>query len=152
MTPNGNRSDGSPIEILLVEDNPGDVRLTQEALKEGKIRNHLSVVDDGAKALDYLYRRGPYAAALRPDLILLDLNLPKKDGREVLAEIKGDAALRSVPVVVLTTSQADEDVVKAYDLHVNCYISKPIELAQFLTVVKAVEDFWLTIVKLPKRT
>lgn len=151
MYPNGNHADGSPIEILLVEDNPGDVRLTQEALKEGKVRNHLSVVDDGAKAIDYLFRRDAYAQAPRPDLILLDLNLPKKDGREVLAEIKGDASLRSIPVVVLTTSQADEDVVRAYDLHVNCYITKPIDLYQFLNVVKAIEDFWLTIVKMPKR-
>ena len=151
MYPNGNSPDGAPIEILLVEDNPGDVRLTQEALKEGKVRNHLSVVDDGAKAIEFLYNRGPYAQAPRPDLILLDLNLPKKDGREVLAEIKADPALRSIPVVVLTTSQADEDVVRAYDLHVNCYITKPIDLLQFLKVVQAMEDFWLTIVRLPKR-
>ena len=152
MYPNGNSPDGTPIEILLVEDNPGDVRLTQEALKEGKVCNRLSVVDDGAKAIEFLYnRRGPYAQAPRPDLILLDLNLPRKDGREVLAEIKRDPSLRSIPVVVLTTSQADEDVVKAYDLHVNCYITKPIDLSQFLNVVKAIEDFWLTIVKLPKR-
>jgi CheY-like chemotaxis protein len=151
MYPNDNRPDGSPIEILLVEDNPGDVRLTQEALKEGKVRNHLSVADDGAKALDFLFRRGPYTAAPRPDLILLDLNLPKLDGREVLRAIKADASLRGIPVVVLTTSQADEDIVKAYDLHVNCYITKPLDLSRFLEVVKAIEDFWLTIVKLPKR-
>lgn len=151
MFPNGQTPDARAIEILLVEDNPGDVRLTQEALKEGKIHNHLNVASDGAKALDFLFRRGPYTDAPRPDLILLDLNLPKKDGREVLAEIKSEASLRSIPVVVLTTSQADEDVVKAYDLHVNCYITKPIDLAQFLNVVKAIEDFWLTIVKLPKR-
>jgi CheY-like chemotaxis protein len=148
--PNGRSSESSPIEILLVEDNPGDVRLTQEALKEGKVRNRLSVVEDGAKAIEFLYRRGAYAQAPRPDLILLDLNLPKKDGRQVLAEIKGDASLRSIPVVVLTTSQADEDVIRAYDLQVNCYITKPIELMQFLKVVKAIEDFWLTIVKMPK--
>ena len=146
-----NLAGGSPIEILLVEDNPGDVRLTQEALKEGKVRNHLCVVDDGAKAVDYLFRRGPYAGAPRPDLILLDLNLPRMDGREVLRLIKAEASLRSIPIVVLTTSQADEDVVKAYDLHVNCYITKPIDLSQFLNVVKAIEDFWLTIVKLPAR-
>jgi CheY-like chemotaxis protein len=151
MSQNDTRGVGSPIEILLVEDNPGDVRLTQEALKEGKVRNHLSVVDDGAKAVDFLFRRPPYAGAPRPDLILLDLNLPKMDGREVLRQIKADASLRAIPVVVLTTSQADEDVVKAYDLHVNCYITKPIDLSQFLNVVKAIEDFWLTIVKLPLR-
>jgi two-component system, chemotaxis family, response regulator Rcp1 len=142
---------GNPIEILLVEDNPGDVRLTQEALKEGKVRNHLSHVDDGAKAVDFLFRRPPYQAAPRPDLILLDLNLPRVDGREVLRRIKAEVSLRSIPIVVLTTSQADEDVFKAYDLHVNCYITKPIDLSQFLTVVKAIEDFWLTIVKLPAR-
>jgi CheY-like chemotaxis protein len=146
-----NLAGGSPIEILLVEDNPGDVRLTQEALKEGKVRNHLSLVDDGAKAVDFLFRRPPYEGAPRPDLILLDLNLPKMDGREVLRRIKAEPALRSIPIVVLTTSQADEDVVKAYDLHVNCYITKPIDLSQFLNVVKAIEDFWLTIVKLPAR-
>ena len=151
MYTNGTRRDGSPIEILLVEDNPGDVRLTREALKEGKVRNHLSVAEDGAKAIEFLFRRGSYADAPRPDLILLDLNLPKKDGRQVLAEIKADASLRSIPVVVLTTSQADEDVVNAYDLHVNCYITKPIDLSQFLNVVKAIEDFWLTIVKLPQQ-
>jgi CheY-like chemotaxis protein len=151
MSANGNRPDGSPIEILLVEDNPGDVRLTQEALKEAKVCNHLSVADDGAKALDFLFKRGAYTKAPRPDLILLDLNLPKKDGREVLREIKSDASLRVIPVVVLTTSQAEEDVLKTYDLHVNCYITKPIDLTQFLNVVKAIEDFWLTIVKLPKR-
>ena len=151
MSQNDTIGAGSPIEILLVEDNPGDVRLTQEALKEGKVRNHLSVVDDGAKAVDFLFRRGPYAGAPRPDLILLDLNLPKMDGREVLRQIKAEPALRSIPIVVLTTSQADEDVVKAYDLHVNCYITKPIDLPQFLNVVKAIEDFWLTIVKLPAR-
>jgi len=151
MSQNDTLGAGSPIEILLVEDNPGDVRLTQEALKEGKVRNHLSLVDDGAKAIDFLFRRGPYAGATRPDLILLDLNLPKMDGREVLRQIKAEPALRSIPIVVLTTSQADEDVVKAYDLHVNCYITKPIDLPQFLNVVKAIEDFWLTIVKLPAR-
>jgi CheY-like chemotaxis protein len=150
--PNGRTSDSSPIEILLVEDNPGDVRLTQEALREGKLHNRLSVCDDGAKAIDFLHRRGPYAEAPRPDLILLDLNLPKKDGRQVLSEIKADESLRRIPVVVLTSSQADEDVIKAYDLQVNCYITKPIELTQFLSVVKAIEDFWLTIVKMPKRT
>jgi chemotaxis family two-component system response regulator Rcp1 len=150
MTLNGNSPNGSPIEILLIEDNPGDVRLTQEALKEGKVRNRLNVVDDGAKAIEFLHQRGPYAKAPRPDLILLDLNLPKKDGREVLADIKTDPSLLRIPVVVLTTSQAEEDVAKAYDLHVNCYITKPIDLTRLLNVVKAIEDFWLTIVKLPK--
>lgn len=151
MYPNGNSPDGAPIEILLVEDNPGDVRLTREALKEGKVRNNLSVVDDGAKAIEFLYNRGPYAKAPRPGLILLDLNLPRKDGRQVLAEIKADPSLRRIPVVVLTTSQADEDVVRAYDLHVNCYITKPIDLDQFLKVVQSIEDFWLTIVRLPRQ-
>jgi CheY-like chemotaxis protein len=147
----GVSSSGIPIEILLVEDNPGDIRLTKEALKEGRVHNNLNVCDDGAKAVDYLLRRSPFEQSPRPDLILLDLNLPKKDGREVLREIKSNPALQSIPVVVLTTSQAEEDVLRAYDLHVNCYITKPIDLVQFLNVVKAIEDFWLTIVKLPKR-
>ncbi len=140
----------TPIEILLVEDNPGDIRLTQEALKDGKVVNHLSVVEDGAEAIEFLCRRGSYKDAPRPDLILLDFNLPKKDGRQVLAEIKADPCLRRIPVVVMTTSRAEEDVLKAYDLHANCYITKPIDLDQFLNVVKAIEDFWLSIVKLPK--
>jgi CheY-like chemotaxis protein len=138
-----------PIEVLLVEDNPGDVRLTREALKEGKVRNNLNVAIDGVEALAYLRREGKYADAVRPDLVLLDLNLPRKDGREVLAEIKGDPALRSIPVVVLTSSQAEQDIVRAYDLHANCYITKPVDLDQFITVVKTIEDFWFTIVKLP---
>ncbi len=142
---------GTPIEILLVEDNPGDVRLTQEALKDGKVRNNMRVVKDGVEALKFLRREGKYAGMPRPDLILLDLNLPKKDGREVLAEIKGDEVLKRIPVVVLTTSRAEQDILKAYDLHANCYITKPVDLDQFITVVKSIEDFWLTIVKLPRR-
>jgi two-component system, chemotaxis family, response regulator Rcp1 len=138
-----------PIDILLVEDNPGDVRLTREALREGKVRNHLYVAADGVEALRFLRREGEHADAVRPDLILLDLNLPKKDGREVLEEIKGDPALRSIPVVVLTSSQAEQDICRAYDLHANCYVTKPVDLEQFITVVKSIEAFWFTIVKLP---
>ena len=140
-----------PIEILLVEDNPGDVDLTREALAEAKVSNRLHVMEDGAKALDFLHKKGDYAAAPRPDLILLDLNLPKKDGRQVLAEIKGVPELAQIPVVILTTSDADEDILRAYQLHANCYITKPVNFAQFLKVVKTIEDFWLTVVKLPKR-
>lgn len=139
------------VDILLVEDNPGDARLAEEAMKEAKVRNKLYVVKDGVEAMAFLRREGPYAAMPRPDLILLDLNLPRKDGREVLAEIKQDPSLRRIPVVVLTTSQADEDVVKSYDLRVNCYIAKPVDLEQFMKVIKAIDDFWLTIVKLPPR-
>ncbi len=135
--------------ILLVEDNPGDVRLTEEALKEGKIMNKLSVVNDGVEAMDYLRRRGRYADAARPDLILLDLNLPKKNGREVLAEIKSDESLRRIPVVILTVSRAEEDILKSYDLHANCYISKPIDFDQFIKVVRTIENFWFSIVLLP---
>jgi two-component system, chemotaxis family, response regulator Rcp1 len=138
-----------PVEILLVEDNPGDVRLTKEALKEGKVRNNLHVVDDGVKALAFLRRDDPYVDAVRPDLVLLDLNLPRKSGREVLEEIKKDPSLRHIPVVVLTSSEAEQDIVRAYDLHANCYISKPVDLDQFITVVKSIEDFWFSIVKLP---
>ncbi|MFQ6132216.1 MAG: response regulator [Armatimonadota bacterium] len=141
----------TPIEILLVEDNPGDVRLTQEGLKQGKICNHLSVVADGEEALAFLRREGEYADAARPDLILLDLNMPRKDGREVLAEVKADEALRHIPVVVLTTSDAEKDILRSYDLHANCYITKPVDLDQFLEVVKAIDDFWLSVVKLPPR-
>ena len=140
---------GKPIEILLVEDNPGDVRLTQEAFKENKMLNHLSVVWDGEEALAFLRQEGEYAAATRPDLILLDLNLPKKDGREVLAEIKADEHLKRIPVVVLTTSSAEQDILKSYDLHANCYITKPVDLEQFIIIVRSIEDFWLTIAKLP---
>jgi len=136
-------------KILLVEDNPGDIRLTREALKEGKILNDLSVVGDGAEALAFLRREGGYAQAAKPDLILLDLNLPKRDGREVLEEIKRDDDLKKIPVVVLTTSAAEQDILEAYDLHANCYITKPVDLGQFIKVVQLIEDFWLTIVKLP---
>jgi chemotaxis family two-component system response regulator Rcp1 len=145
-----NKGNDYPIEILLVEDNPGDVRLTMEALKEDKVHNSLHVVTDGVEAMAFLRKEEKYANAPRPDLILLDLNLPKKDGREVLAEIKADGDLRRIPVVILTTSQAEEDIVKTYDLYANCYITKPVDLDQFIRVVKYIEDFWLTIVKLPK--
>ena len=138
-----------PIDILLVEDNPGDVRLTQEAFHEGKLKTNIHVVTDGQAALDHLHRQGAYAQAIRPDLILLDLNLPKKDGREVLADIKTDESLKSIPVVILTTSKAEQDVLKVYNLHANCYITKPVDLDQFLSVVRAIEDFWLQVVKLP---
>ena len=137
--------EGRPIEILLVEDNPGDVRLTIEALRDSKVRNNLQVATDGVMALERLRQRD----APRPDLILLDLNLPKKDGREVLAEIKADPALKTIPVVILTTSRAEQDVLRSYELQANCYISKPVDLEQFITVVKSIEDFWLTIVTLP---
>lgn len=140
---------GKPIEILLVEDNPGDVRLTQEALRDGKMHNNLHVAWDGVEALEFLRRAGKYADAPRPDLILLDLNLPKKDGHEVLVEIKADGNLKRIPVVVLTTSKAEEDIFKAYDLHANCYISKPVDLDQFVRIVRSIEEFWFTIVKLP---
>jgi two-component system, chemotaxis family, response regulator Rcp1 len=140
---------GKPIKILLAEDNPGDVRLTQEALKEGKIRNELAVVGDGVEAISYLRREGNYAGVSRPDLILLDLNLPKKNGREVLAEIKADDVLKRIPVIILTSSKAEQDVVKTYESHANCYIVKPVELEEFIKVVSYINDFWLTIVMLP---
>ena len=140
---------GTPIEILLVEDSRGDVRLTQEAHKEAKVANNLSVVDDGEKALRFVRKEGEYAEAPRPDLILLDLNLPRKDGREVLEEIKSDPELRAIPVVILTTSRAEEDVLRAYNLYANCYITKPIDFGQFMEVVRTIEQFWLTVVKLP---
>ncbi len=139
-----------PIEILLVEDNPGDARLAAEALKENKVRNNLYHVKDGVEAMDFLHRRGEYASAPLPDLILLDLNLPRKDGREVLEEIKEDSLLRSIPVVVLTTSAAERDLVQTYGQHANAYVIKPIGLEQFIEVVRAVEDFWFTVVKLPQ--
>ena len=139
------------IEILLVEDNPGDVELTREALEDAKVANRLNVVDDGAEAVDFLFRRGKFSEAPRPDIILLDLNLPKKDGREVLSEVKADADLAQIPVVVLTTSQAEEDILRAYQLHANCYITKPVDFNQFLRIVATIEEFWLTIVKLPKK-
>ena len=139
-----------PVEILLVEDNPGDVRLTREALKEAKVINNLTVLKDGVEALAFLRQQGPYGGAVIPHLILLDLNLPKKDGREVLAEIKADEKLKRIPVVVLTTSQDEQDVFKSYNLHANCYVTKPVDLEQFMTVVKSIEDLWLGIVMLPK--
>lgn len=142
------RSIPKTVEILLVEDNPGDIRLTMEALREGKVHSNLSVVRDGAEALIFLHRRDKYVDAPRPDLILLDLNLPKQNGREVLADIKGDSDLKRIPVVVLTTSNAEQDILKAYDLHANCYINKPVDLEQFLTVIRSIEDFWLTLVTL----
>jgi chemotaxis family two-component system response regulator Rcp1 len=140
---------GRPIEILLVEDNPGDVRLTVEALRDSKVRNKLYVAKDGMEATAFLRREGKYADAPHPDLILLDLNLPKKDGPEVLAEIKEDPGLKHIPVVILTSSKAEEDIIKTYNLHANCYITKPIDLEQFMMVVNSIRDFWLTIVKLP---
>jgi len=142
-------SNGRPVEILLVEDNPGDVRLTKEALKEGELLNNLSVVGDGIEALAFLRREGNFADSARPDMILLDLNLPKKSGLEVLADVKADENLRRTPVVVLTTSQAEQDIVKSYNLYANCYISKPVDLGEFMNVVKSIEEFWLTVVKLP---
>ena len=139
------------VELLLVEDNPGDVRLTIEALKEGRVINHLTVAKDGEEAIAFLRRQGPYANAARPDLIMLDLNLPRKGGLEVLAEIKEDADLKLIPVVVLTTSQAEQDVLRTYQLHANCYIVKPVDLNQFMAVVQAIKSFWLAVVMLPPR-
>ena len=138
-----------PIEILMVEDNPGDARLAKEAFKETKIYNNLNIVGDGVEAMAFLNQEGKYTSAPRPDLILLDLNIPKKDGREVLEEIKTDEHLGRIPVVILTTSQAEEDILKTYNLHANCYINKPIDLGQFIRVVQSIETFWLTIVRLP---
>ena len=139
----------APVEILLVEDNPGDHRLTTEAMHEGKVYNNLHWAKDGVEALDFLKRRGKFANAPRPDIILLDLNLPKKDGREVLSEIKQDDDLRSIPVVILTTSQAEEDVLRSYDLHANCYVTKPVDLDKFIVVVQSIDRFWLNVVTLP---
>lgn len=145
-----NHCNSKPIDILLVEDNPGDVRLTQEVLKEAKVKNELHVVYDGVEAIAFLRREGKYKDASKPDLILLDLNLPKKTGHEVLAEIKADDNLKRIPVVVLTVSKDEEDILKSYNLYANCFINKPVDLNQFLNVVKAIEDFWLTIVRLPR--
>ena len=142
---------GIPIEILLVEDSPGDARLAREALRDSKVINNLSMVSDGVEAMAYLNRQGKYENSPRPDLVLLDLNLPKKDGREVLAEIKSEEGLKRIPVVILTTSKAEEDIVKSYNLHANCYITKPVDLEQFIKVIKSIEDFWMTIVKLPPK-
>lgn len=138
-----------PIEILVVEDSPGDARLVEEAFKEGKVYNRLHVVTDGVQAMQFLRREGAYDSVPRPDLILLDLNLPKKDGREVLAEIKADATLRRIPVVILTTSQAEEDILRTYDLHANSYITKPVDVDQFFRAIRLIEDYWLTVVALP---
>lgn len=140
-----------PVEILLVEDNPADVRLTKEALKEEKVCNNLSVVTDGVEAMAFLHRQGKYKKAVRPDLILLDLNLPKKDGREVLKEIKSEDSLKAIPVVILTVSKSEEDILKTYNLHANCFITKPVDLTQFMKVAKSIQEFWLTIVKLPPK-
>lgn len=141
----------NPIQILLVEDNPGDVRLCREALKESKICNTLHTVEDGVQALAFLRREAEYADKPVPDLILLDLNLPRKDGREVLAEIKGDKVLRRIPVVILTVSSSEEDILKTYNLHANCFITKPVDFGQFIIVVQKIEDFWFAIVKLPPK-
>ena len=145
------KTDIRPIEILLVEDSPSDAEFTIEALKEAKMRNHLSLVEDGVQAMEFLRRQGKYAKAPRPDLIMLDLNLPRKDGREVLAELKADNNLQTIPVVVLTTSRAEQDVLRAYQLHANCYITKPVDFQQFLNVVRSIESFWLFVVTLPPR-
>jgi CheY-like chemotaxis protein len=145
------RKIGKPLEILLVEDNPGDANLTREAFKEGKVTNNLHVVQDGVDALSFLRKEGKYAGAQRPDIVLLDLNLPKKDGREVLEEMKQDPDLKRIPVVILTTSKAEEDILKTYNLHANCYLTKPVELEQFCMVIKSIEEFWLTFVQLPPR-
>ena len=140
---------GDLIEILLVEDNPGDVRLVREVFKDAKVANSIHVAEDGVEAMAFLRNEGKFAGAVRPDLILLDLNLPKKDGREVLSEIKTDDALKRIPVIVLTTSSAEEDILKSYSEYANSYITKPIDLGQFIDVIRSIEDFWLTIVKLP---
>ena len=142
---------GTPTEILLVEDNAGDARLAQKALKDSKILNNVHVAEDGVEAMAFLQRQGKYAKRPRPDLVLLDLNLPKKDGRQVLSEIKSDEALKRMPVVILTASKAEEDILKSSDLHANCHITKPIDLEQSMKVVKSTEDFWLTVVRLPPK-
>jgi chemotaxis family two-component system response regulator Rcp1 len=140
-----------PIEILLVEDNPGDVLLTKEALQHSKCKLHLTWVKDGVEALNYLYRQNHYHNAVTPDLILLDLNLPKKDGREVLETIKRDRQLKLIPVIILTSSKAENDVYRSYNLHANCYLTKPVDLNCFINVIQAVEQFWLTVVNLPPK-
>ena len=144
-----NSDQGRPIEILLVEDSPSDTDLTVEALKDFKVRNHVNIVEDGVQAMQFLRRQGPYAQAPRPDLIMLDLNLPRKDGREVLADIKADGDLKTIPIVVLTTSRAEQDILRAYQLNANCYINKPVDFNQFLDVVRSIESFWLFVVTLP---
>ena len=140
-----------PIEILLVEDNPGDARLTLEAMREAKVHNRIHVVEDGVEAMEFLRRQGRFGDAPRPDLILLDLNLPRKDGREVLAEVKADPELKRIPVVVLTTSRAEEDVLRAYNLHANCYVTKPVDLEQFMKIVGQIDEFWVKVVTLPRK-
>ena len=146
---NRTESSAPPVEILLVEDNPGDVRLTREALREGKVYNNLHWAKDGVEALEFLRQEGVHAGAPRPDIILLDLNLPKKDGREVLSSIKNDERFKQIPVVILTTSEAEEDVLRSYELHANCYITKPVDLDKFIMVVQSIDRFWLTVVTLP---
>ena len=141
-----------PVEIFLVEDSQGDIDLIREVLEESKLKNTLTVAVDGEEALNYLKRKGRYANATRPDLVILDLNLPKKDGREVLAEMKSSPDLKSIPVVIMTTSREEEDILNMYNLHANCYITKPIDFMQFIKVVRSIEDFWFTIVKLPSKT
>ena len=145
-----NENDNQAIVILLVEDNPGDTRLVIEAMREAKLENYIHVVEDGIEAMQFLRREGRFGDAPRPDLILLDLNLPKKDGRAVLAEVKADPVLKRIPVVVLTTSRAEEDVLRAYDLHANCYITKPVDMEQFMKVVAQIDEFWIRVVTLPK--
>lgn len=147
----GDIPNSQPVEILLVEDNLGDARLAAEALKESKVSNRLHHVRDGVEAMEFLRRQNEYAHVPQPDLILLDLNMPRKDGREVLAEIKGDPGLRLIPVVVLTTSEAEQDLLKSYDLHANAFVTKPLDLDRFIEVVQAIENFWFTIVKLPRK-
>ena len=137
------------VEIVLVEDNPGDVRLTREALRDSKVQNNIHVVDDGVKAMQFLNREAPYQDVPRPDIILLDLNLPRRDGREVLADIKLSEDFRRIPVVILTTSDDEQDILKSYDLHANCFITKPVDFNRFITIVKSIESFWFSIVKLP---
>ena len=149
MTPFAASAPVRPVNILLVEDSPGDVRLTKEILADTRMANEIHVVNDGEAAMAFLRRRGEHTDAPRPDLVLLDLNLPRKDGREVLQEMKNDETLRRIPVIVLTTSAAERDVLRSYDLHVNCYITKPIDLDEFITVVRAIEGFWLSVVRLP---
>ena len=147
-----NLYDVKPIEILLVEDSPSDAALTKEALEAGKIANHLSRVVDGVEAMDYLRQKGQFAKAARPDLIMLDLNLPRKDGREVLRELKDDPALKAIPVIVLTTSRSDKDILQSYQLNANCYITKPVDFQKFIDMVKSIEQFWLTVVTLPPKS
>lgn len=146
-----NLSESKPVEILLVEDSPSDATLTIEALEAGKVANKLTLVEDGVEAMDFLKRRGKYAGATRPDLIMLDLNLPRKDGREVLSEIKNDPDLKVIPIIVLTTSHSDKDILQSYQLNANCYITKPVDFTQFIDVVKSIEKFWLTVVTLPQK-